>query len=287
MAKEKKPSDGVRLHDLLVAHDFSAMAEAALGYAQILAKLSAARITLVHANAANAQMDGELAAMRHAHIDSMDQLELIAQGVRQQGMTCTTICRAGNPSDVLVQVASELKPNLLIMGAVGHRRMMAAHLGSTAEFIMRSMPCPTLTIGPNAVLRGHHWHLKRLMYATSLPAHQGKALRVTESIAKLAGGDVEVIHVCHGKGRRHETPAECQREMEEIVRQLRAAGIHASSLLLEQPAAKGILDRANELQSGLIVFGLEHPAIEPGNVSLITDVVQAATCPVLTIPGPA
>jgi hypothetical protein len=129
--------------------------------------------------------------------------------------------------------------------------------------------------------------LKRLIYATSLPAHQGKALRVTESIARAAEASVEVIHVCHGKARRHESAEECARQMERIVQRLSEAGISASSRLLEQPAAKAIIDRAEALRPGLIVFGLEHGAFEPGTVSLITDVIEAASCPVLTVPGPA
>lgn len=56
--------------------------------------------------------------------------------------------RHGRPSHAIVQVAKELDADLIIMGSHGHGNPVTFLMGSHAERVTRTAPCPVLTVRP-------------------------------------------------------------------------------------------------------------------------------------------
>ena len=64
------------------------------------------------------------------------------------GVEITLILRTGNPRDVIVQVATNLKADLLILGSHSKRGLMDIALGGTAQQVGKTAPCPVVLVSP-------------------------------------------------------------------------------------------------------------------------------------------
>ena len=289
VASDEIERAGIQLGRIMVAYDFSAFADTALAYARSFARSFGAEVLLVYAEDPRSEGDDSLSAMRAAHQEHVDEMKLAARRLVSEGVRCTTICRSGNPSDVLVQVAAECKPDLLILGAYSRTRSGKERLGSTAEYTLRSVRCATLTIGPQAMLMAHPGRrLGSLVYASSFPDKVGQPLRVAEAIALACDAEVEVAHVIErGPAAPGADESRLGREAERMVAYFRSAGVHAHSRLLEGRAGSALADRAAGVDAGLILFGVEQVGSSWSAGAAIRQTIQRATCPVLTVPGAA
>ena len=54
--------------------------------------------------------------------------------------------RTGDARDVIIRACEEINADLIVMGTHGRRGVSRALLGSVAESIVRTAPCPVLTI---------------------------------------------------------------------------------------------------------------------------------------------
>jgi universal stress protein A len=59
-----------------------------------------------------------------------------------------TLLKTGDARDMIIQAAQELGVDLIVMGTHGRRGVSRALLGSVAETVVRTAPCPVLTIRP-------------------------------------------------------------------------------------------------------------------------------------------
>jgi hypothetical protein len=64
------------------------------------------------------------------------------------GVEITPILRRGNSRDVIVQVATNLKADLLIVGSHSKRGLMDIALGGTAQQVGKTAPCPVVLVSP-------------------------------------------------------------------------------------------------------------------------------------------
>jgi universal stress protein E len=58
------------------------------------------------------------------------------------------VLRTGVPAEVIRAVAAELKPDLLVMGAVSRSGLSHFHIGNTAEAVIDDVPCDLLIVKP-------------------------------------------------------------------------------------------------------------------------------------------
>jgi nucleotide-binding universal stress UspA family protein len=141
--------------NILVPTDFSRHAERALDYAVELAAKLDARVHLL--NVVGLPIMGpELgfavtASMIDAILDdnqkALDKLVAARTGKAAFG---PTLLRTGDARTVIDTVAEELKADLVIMGTHGRRGVSRMLLGSVAESIVRTAPCPVLLVRSEA-----------------------------------------------------------------------------------------------------------------------------------------
>lgn len=140
------------IRKIVVAHDFSEAARRGFGIALDVASRLDASVTVVHTyelslppvpfgvdpipeldeRAARAGRDAIDAVVNQAKIDGFSAIE----GVIRQGVPWVEIDR----------LAEEIHADLIVMGTHGHRGITHALLGSSAEKVIRTAPCPVLTV---------------------------------------------------------------------------------------------------------------------------------------------
>jgi nucleotide-binding universal stress UspA family protein len=135
---------------ILVPTDFSESADRALAYAVELAGKIGAKIHLVNTITIPALGVPELGvAVASTMMESAvatNQTELDKLAARFAPTPITTQLRTGDARDVIVDTAVEIGADLIVMGTHGRRGVRRALLGSIAEGVLRTAPCPVLTI---------------------------------------------------------------------------------------------------------------------------------------------
>jgi universal stress protein A len=149
--------------NILVPTDLSEGAEAALDYACELATPLGATVHLLNVIGVPALGVPELGvALTSTVIDSLiadnqKAIDAIADRKRQQTTIGQVLLRTGDARDLINQTALELGADLIVMGTHGRRGVSRALLGSVAETVVRSAPCPVLTVrGKKGEHAGRH-----------------------------------------------------------------------------------------------------------------------------------
>jgi nucleotide-binding universal stress UspA family protein len=135
---------------ILVPTDFSETSDAALAYAKALATAFSASLHLVHVFE-DPFTAGTLASEVYAPIPPDLRAQVLAD-LRQrldermpQGVGTSEIL-TGITAKVLVDYAREQQVDLIVMGTHGRGGMAHLLLGSVAERVVRTAPCPVLTV---------------------------------------------------------------------------------------------------------------------------------------------
>ena len=134
------------IRNVLIALDFSEISEAALAYARQLARQFNARLHLLHV------MENEF--LRPMAIDP-HELEAavwrrltdhLTEDDRGALHALPVIRKSNRPADEIVQYAKSQDVDLIVLGTHGRSGMAHLLLGSVAEQVVRSAPCPVLTV---------------------------------------------------------------------------------------------------------------------------------------------
>ncbi len=144
---------------ILVPIDFSAHADRALRYATTLADRFNATVEVLHvvedpfvsgawapeAVAPNIpELLADLVAAARGKLDDL-KAAAIAKGVRLKTTVLTTVV-SGRPADTIADFARTERFDLIVMGTHGRTGLSHALLGSVAERVVRTAPCPVLTV---------------------------------------------------------------------------------------------------------------------------------------------
>jgi len=145
----------IRLTTILVATDFSEPSDAALAYGRELSRTFGAKLIVLHvaeniaARAYGAdgfvfaepelQQEVETAARRQvdALISTEDRDLLKAEGA---------VITSSSPAFAITDYAQQITADLIVMGTHGRGAVAHLLLGSVAERVVRTAPCPVLTI---------------------------------------------------------------------------------------------------------------------------------------------
>jgi universal stress protein A len=137
------------LKRILVPHDFSETSEAAVRYAVALARNFTAQLYVLHVGE-KAQSDLETefplgldGAVQDA---TRERLLRILSPAEQAELNPQFALRPGTPAHQIVQFAKDEDIEMIVMGTHGRGVIGHAMLGSVAEKVVRTAPCPVLTV---------------------------------------------------------------------------------------------------------------------------------------------
>lgn len=156
MAETNRPTVSSRIEfpwkRILVPIDFSPPSEAALTYAIKLAQAAHAEVYAAHIIPVPHVLD----ALYERGFTPPESVKRISQKARKRikeisQTTAPTFpihvrFQEGEAAEVILEQATKLKVNLIIMGTHGRGGAVRFLLGSVAESVVRRAPCPVLTL---------------------------------------------------------------------------------------------------------------------------------------------
>jgi nucleotide-binding universal stress UspA family protein len=220
------------------------------------------------------------------------------------GVAIEAVVREGNTATEILDQATKMSADLLVIGTHGRSGFERLVLGSVTEKVLRKARCPVLTVPrrlPDAVPSGPVL-FKRILCAVDFSESSMHALNYALSLAQEADGCLTVVHVLGaefvgqvGLGEEHLSLAALQRQHEAEARKLldkavpdsTAAYCTADTMLLRGKPWREILRIAADRQAELIVMGVQGRGAADLMFfgSTTQHVVREATCPVLTLRG--
>lgn len=143
------------IKNILVATDFSDCSSSALDYGRDMARRFGARLHVIHNVEIMppdlAGMGGFVAAVPQLQADleqaARHQLEATVTDDDRREMGATTALVTGETtSHAIIDYAAESGIDLIVIGTHGRRGLSHVVMGSVAEKIVRTAPCPVLTV---------------------------------------------------------------------------------------------------------------------------------------------
>ena len=137
---------------ILVPTDFSEPADQALAYAVELATRLDATIHLVHAITVPVMGIAEIglayasSVIDHSTKASLKALDALVERYRGRAPFGPPRLEVGDARDAIDRVAEDIHADLIVIGTHGRRGVSRALLGSIAESVVRTAPCPVLTV---------------------------------------------------------------------------------------------------------------------------------------------
>lgn len=270
---------------IMVATDFSETSYGAINYAAQLATRLSAKLLLVHVvdRERSASAAVQTAPSLAKQIDAAEEeLETIYTGLHHDGIRCAMIVRPGDTGEVVFDLVQERDVDLLVIGTRGQGHPDEEDLGSVAELLLRSMPCPVLTVRQNVrqdACEGTHSRV--VLFPTDFSEISRAALAYAECLTKYFAGRLLLLHVDETQHSEHTD------EFHRLVE-----GTKDTSLVVEHITRVGrpadvIVAVSSERRADFIVMGVHGADQENSttNHGIAFDVIRSARCPVFTLFG--
>ena len=143
-----------RITHILVPTDFAPASEAALGCARNLADKYGARLSMLHVLTSpeatgfwtpEVYVPGSVEARDRLTREAQERVESALTVEERTRSEVAIQIRIGSVADHILDFAREHSVDLIVMGTHGRRGLSHLLLGSVAEQVLRSAPCPVLT----------------------------------------------------------------------------------------------------------------------------------------------
>lgn len=148
----------LQLRRILVSSDFSARSEAALPWAEELAREAGAQLTLLHVmppfDATSSPFDPAFAlaspALAEAHEAAIQarhaKLQAMAREAAERGNRVEAVTISGAADEKIVESAHDGLTDLIVIASHGVTNWSQALLGRTTERVVRTASCPVLVV---------------------------------------------------------------------------------------------------------------------------------------------
>ncbi len=145
----------MKISNILVATDFSESADRAVATATDYARHFQAQLTILHAYRVDIPVASPLTGGGYILPDGFfEQLakeaqlrvERVASEVAAKGVSAVGVAIDRHPVSAIVEEAQTRKVDLIVMGTRGLTGIKHLALGSVADRVVRTAPCPVLTV---------------------------------------------------------------------------------------------------------------------------------------------
>jgi nucleotide-binding universal stress UspA family protein len=283
----------VSLRNILLATDFSPCSETALAYGAGLSRHYDATlytVSVVPEEITDYVQPPDPFYLRHSAEKKMANLaglELF------QGIKHRELIKEGFVSEVLSELIDRLEIDLAVLGTHGRGGIKKIVLGSVAEEIVDSAPCPVLTVGPHVPPKSvQELKLRRILCATDLLHGSTTALTYALWLAKQEHAHFTLLHVLKMPADVATEYPQSEKEMavkrlvELLPPETTASGETEFIVEIGAPGEQ-ILKAAESQSADLIVMGPHHTSYARVSTHLpwVTphQVLCHARCPVLTM----
>jgi nucleotide-binding universal stress UspA family protein len=149
-----EPALEVNLQQVVFPTDFSDFSLQVLPYAVSLCRMFDARLTLVHVTETPLFLpemvpQSSFELEQEQRVQAEQQLEKMARSAT--GVSVDIDVRTGQPHRQIAEVVIERGADLVVVPTHGHSGIRHVLFGSVAEKVVRSAPCPVMTVRPGMV----------------------------------------------------------------------------------------------------------------------------------------
>jgi len=133
---------------ILIPLENSAADETILTHIKPLARMTSARLLLVHvADGWVARNFQQLKLAESQEMkDDREYLEARTRELTKEGFTCDAVLALGEPSDEIIKLARERNVDLIAMTTHGHRFISDILYGATADKVRHAVDVPVLLV---------------------------------------------------------------------------------------------------------------------------------------------
>jgi nucleotide-binding universal stress UspA family protein len=285
-------------NSILVATDFGDI-DRLFPLALRQAKESGARLILLHVLTMSNSMTVDAGGLPYFNpteaIEYAEKhLETFAAEARRAGITCEVLVHQGSPPQQILAAARRLGVDRILLGTRSRGKWGKLLLGSVAEQVLRSVPVPVMTVGPEAhesLL--HSGALRTVLHATSLSKASRPSAALAFEIAQMAAARLVLMHVLPHTSNASTFTAKqmrnyAERELRNLIPAEAPAWCVVDTIVTVGDPVTEIQAQACASRADLIVLGAEKAS---ALATLARDgvayrVIAHSHCPVLTICSP-
>ncbi len=188
----------LQLKKILVPRDFSPCSEQALQHALDLAGRTGAEVHLLFAEVLYVDVQAPTAKGRDAAQEALRERLMV--GIEQEGEASgvrfeSAVVRDIAPAPAIVAYAEEHDIDLIVMGTHGRRGLRRLLLGSTAEEVVRTAPCPVFTVRRPETPVGGLEGVNAILVPIDFSRHARTALRHAKELAALYHTRLDLLHI--------------------------------------------------------------------------------------------
>ncbi len=136
---------------------------------------------------------GEVAQQGRSYLDAY--LGTQSERVQALGFKVETEVRTGKAAEHVLEAASQPDVDLIVIATHGRSGIARWRLGSVADKIIRSAPCPALVLGPNVESELASYSLDRILVPVDGSEMAESALSLATWIADSAKSEIDLVRV--------------------------------------------------------------------------------------------
>ena len=181
--------------------DFSDASRHALDHAVVMAGWFRSHLTVMHVRHPVFLMEPPIlfADLADSSLGTLEDVEARLHGwlepVRAAGIACGVLAVDGNnPAARIVEAVAQVGADLVVMGTHGRHGFERLLLGSVTERVVRTAPCPVVTVPPPNVTTST-LPFRRVICGVDFSDASLKALRFARSMAQESNSTLTILHV--------------------------------------------------------------------------------------------
>ena len=301
------PSE-LKIETILVPLDFSPASLGALDYAVWLAKQFSAAIHLVHVYPPDEA--SSVPGAGHLLFETAETIERLNEeltGIHRKHVPTyrpeSCHVRTGQPYQEIVRLAREIDADVIALATRGHSGLKHLLLGSTAERVVRSAPCPVLVVRkrkPKSKAASKEFAIRTILVPVDFSTCSLAGVEYAAFLAKRLNATLRLFHVTYPytnyviadrAGARFSGLADAVEEaarieMDALKQMDFLRGVPVQTEIRAGHAIEEICNAASQTAIDLIVTsthgrtGFKHALIG----SVAEHVVRYAECPVMVVP---
>jgi len=291
-AQSRPPAEFAGLKSILLTTDFSPASLSVVPLVSMLAKQQGSKVYLVHiipSQPCPLTFD-EIESIERLWRQSQRQIEDLSKVPELRDIPHESILGDGDVAGVISKIVRERDISMVAAVTHGRRGLKRFVLGSVTEEIIRTCPCPVLTVGPYLhASTPPKTTIRQILYPTDLSEHSLAAVHCALWLARELTAAVTILHV---SGRQVTEDADrlqslVRNEVQERLGPIPDRRVVPQFAIASGDPASEILQFAKSRGADMIILGVRKgPAWathRSGNI--VYRILAQAECPVLTVRG--
>lgn len=286
---------GSSFNNILLATDFSSASQAAFQTALGVCDMLQAKLTILHVfeyvDVVPPETGGQLLELENVYGAVQTSLDGLVRLAQKAGVSCETIlCNGLAPHTILETIRSK-QIGLAVLGTNALHGFERLVFGSTAESVLRTAPCPVLTVGPLAA------HAVKpdgadapVIFPTDFHEATMHAIRYAASFCEATSSPLHCLHVLPRTVEGGYQSQIVPQIMTEALQQVAAVNGTAidppvCAIAYGSEISNAVVNYARQHKAKLIVMGVRQASMIASHVPahIVFRIITEAPCPVLTM----